>query len=88
MTDDNGYKKGRIDENIKHLQETAARIEGKLDANLEWQRNVDCSLAAGNERFRHIEGDLKTMKDRDRNIGIISTIGSIIAATLGITINK
>jgi hypothetical protein len=85
-----GYDNGVHDTMIRNLTNTVARIEGKLDANLEWQRGVDSRLAEGVVKFQHLEDgqknnkdDIEKLKDRDRNIGILSVIGNIVAGIIG-----
>lgn len=93
--DENGYSKGRRDALLESISTDLSDIKESLRKNTEWQLAVTESLSSGNEKFRHLDKcyeenrrDIGKLKDRDRNIGIISTLGSIIAAALGITINR
>jgi len=91
----NDYEKGRRDALLSILSETTKRIEKKLDDNLAWQREVDRSLASGNERFAHIEvtcveikDEQRNLRNRDRNSNILTITLTSIATALGITIGK
>jgi hypothetical protein len=87
-----GYENGVHDTMIKNLISTVGRIEGKLDANLEWQRGVDSRLAEGVVKFQHLEkgcdvnaSEISKLRDRDRNISVLSALGSIIAGIIGVS---
>jgi len=59
------------------------RINVGITAQQEFQQSVEARLAAGSERFKHFDSDIKDLKKWDRGIGIISVIGSIIASAIG-----
>lgn len=94
MPPEKTYENGLKDAEITSLTKAVARIEGKLDANIEWQRGVDKRLAAGNEKFRNIDGrveaiehDVEKLEDRDRNLGILTVVLTTVAGFLGIKLN-
>jgi hypothetical protein len=94
-----GYRAGQIDQILSQLQEGQGRIEGKLDANLEWQRGVDTRLASGSVRLEQLEkqGDdhavkIVALEISDRKWGgaavvvaaAFAAIGSVVGTVLGI----
>ena len=94
-----GYRAGQIDEILGQLKEGQKRIEGKLDANLEWQRGVDTRLASGNTKLEQLEKqghdhDVKidALELSDRKWGgaavvvaaAFAAIGSVVGTVIGV----
>lgn len=89
MAEDNEFK-GRVNTMLQTLSTSMQRIENKLDEYAKWQQGVMESLAAGNEKFRQLEdnckdnrSEIRKLKDRDRNLGVMSVLGNIIAGIIG-----
>ena len=88
------YRAGRVDQELKAIDETLKRFEEKLDDNIEWQRQVDIRLAAGVEKFGTIEGrieshddDIEALKNKDRGVlAIASTVGGAIGSLTAVLI--
>ena len=85
-----GYRAGQIDQILSQLQEGQGRIEGKLDANLEWQRGVDTRLASGNVKLEQLEKQgadhevkLDNLEISDRKWGGVAVIVSAGFALIG-----
>jgi len=94
-----GYRAGQIDQILKQFTNWQTRIEGKLDANLDWQRGVDTRLAEGSVKLDQLEeqgGDhavkIAALEISDRRWGgaavivaaAFAAVGSVVGTVLGI----
>lgn len=92
--DNDRYRAGQVDQELKNINGTLKRFEEKLDDNIEWQRGVDVRLASGVEKFgsqnRRFTGQDKKIEINRKNIirvgginAMLTALGAAILAKLG-----
>lgn len=60
------------------------RINQGITAQQDYQLGVEARLTAGSVHFNHLDDDVKKLEKWDKRLGLLSAVGSIIAAALGI----
>jgi len=82
------YRAGRVDQELKNINGTLKRLEGKLDNNLEWQTGVDIRLAGGIEKFKAQDKKIEVNRKNIIRVGgvnlTLTGIAAYIATRLGI----
>lgn len=82
------YREGKVDTELKNINGTLQRLEGKLDNNLEWQTGVDIRLAGGVEKFKAQDEKIETNRKNIIRVGgvnlTLTGLAAYLAAKLGI----
>ena len=85
--DNDRYRAGRVDQELKNINGTLKRLEGKLDNNLEWQTGVDIRLAGGIEKFKSQDKKIEVNRKNIIRVGSVNLtltgLAAYITAKLG-----
>ena len=86
--DNDRYRAGKIDQELKGINNSLLHITEKLDKNLEWQSEVNSRCVSGGIRIETLEknrirdaDDIEALKNKDRGVlALASAIGGAIGA--------
>ncbi|MHC4605216.1 MAG: hypothetical protein ACYS6W_18020 [Planctomycetota bacterium] len=92
MLEDNSYRKGQIDEQLKNIEILLQDIKIQIEKTDHWRLEVTARLATGDQRFKSITNDIAYLKKRDLIIGGIAggisgsmfIIGNVITKLLNL----